>query len=345
MASRIGRYTLNLESRPSIIGNAAVVGKTESEGPLCNEFDYAFDDDTLGESSFEKAESSLQREAITRALDKAGKTPKEVDYIFAGDLLNQCIGTSFSIREMGIPFLGLYGACSTMALSLGLASVFVDTNAANLAVAATSSHFCSAERQFRLPLEYGGQRTPTSQRTATASGCSVVSKSQSDKPCVEAVCFGRIVDLGIKDTNNMGAAMAPAAAMTISDFLNDTNSKPDDYDLIVTGDLGLVGSQLLKDLLVKDYNFDISNVHTDCGVLIYDIEAQDVHAGASGCGCGASVFNSYILRRLSSGELSKVLFVATGALMSPTSSLQGESIPAIAHAVLIAKPECPLQNQ
>lgn len=341
MATRIGRYTLNLETRPSVIGNAAVVGKTEGEGPLRDEFDYIFEDDTLGESSFEKAESALQREAVTRALDKSGNTPADVDYIFAGDLLDQCIGTSFGIRTLNMPFIGLYGACSTMALSLGLASLFVDTGAAGLAVASTSSHFCSAERQFRLPLEYGGQRTPTSQRTATAAGASVIGASVQNKPTVEAVTFGKIVDLGIKDANNMGAAMAPAAASTIADFLHDTGTAPEDYDMILTGDLGVVGSDLLYQLLQKDSNIDVSHVHTDCGLLIYDIEGQDVHAGGSGCGCGGSVLNSYIMRRLSAGELNKVLFVATGALMSPTSSLQGESIPSIAHAVLLSKPMCP----
>lgn len=339
MAIRQGRYTCNLTTRPSIIGNAAIVGKTEGEGPLKSEFDHIYTDDTLGELSFEKAESTLQREAIIRALDKAGKTPADVDYILAGDLLNQCIGTSFGIRELNIPFLGLYGACSTMALSLGLASLLVDTKAATLAVASTSSHFASAERQFRQPLEYGGQRPPTAQRTATAAGASVVAASDPNRPCVEAVTFGRIVDLGVKDANNMGAAMAPAAAATIADFLNDTATVPDDYDLILTGDLGLVGTQLLKTLLQKDYNFDISKNHTDCGLLLYDLDTQDVHAGGSGCGCAGSVFNSYILRRICAGELKKVLLVATGALMSQTSSLQGESIPSIAHAVLVAKPQ------
>ena len=339
MAIRQGRYTLNLTTRPSILGNAAVVGKTEGEGPLSAEFDHIYTDDTLGEISFEKAESTLQREAIIRALDKAGKTPADADYILAGDLLNQCIGTSFGIRELGIPFLGLYGACSTMALSLGLASVLVDAKAATLAIASTSSHFASAERQFRQPLEYGGQRPPTAQRTATAAGASVVGYSDPNKPSVEAVTFGKIMDLGIKDANNMGAAMAPAAADTIANFFTDTATAPADYDLILTGDLGLVGSQLLKELLQKDHNIDISRNHTDCGLLIYDIEGQDVHAGGSGCGCAGSVFNSYILRRLSEGELKKVLLVATGALMSPTSTLQGESIPSVAHAVLVAKPQ------
>ena len=204
MAERLGKYTIVLNSHPSVTGFAAVVGKTEGEGPLKDEFDFVFEDDTLGEASFEKAESALQKEAVTRALSKAGKTPDEVDFSLAGDLLNQCIGSSFGLRSLNMPFIGLYGACSTMALSLGLASMLVDCGAARVAVASTSSHFCSAERQFRLPLEYGGQRTPTSQRTATAAGASVVEKKQSGKPAVDAVTIGRITDLGIKDANNMG---------------------------------------------------------------------------------------------------------------------------------------------
>lgn len=338
MAERLGKYTLALNSHPSVTGFAAVVGKTEGEGPLKDEFDFIFEDDTLGEASFEKAESALQKEAVTRALSKAEKTPGEVDFSLAGDLLDQCIGSSFGLRSLNMPFIGLYGACSTMALSLGLASMLVDCGAARVTVASTSSHFCSAERQFRLPLEYGGQRTPTSQRTATAAGASVVEKRQSGKPAVGAVTIGRITDLGIKDANNMGAAMAPAAANTIADFLQDTSSSPSDFDMILTGDLGKVGSKLLCELLQKDRGIDIESVHADCGLLLYDTEKQDVHAGGSGCGCGASVLNSYIMRRLESGELSRVLFVATGALMSPTSSLQGESIPSIAHAVLLSKP-------
>lgn len=338
MAERLGKYTIVLNSHPSVTGFAAVVGKTEGEGPLKDEFDFVFEDDTLGEASFEKAESALQKEAVTRALSKARKTSDEVDFSLAGDLLNQCIGSSFGLRSLNMPFIGLYGACSTMALSLGLASMLVDCGAARVTVASTSSHFCSAERQFRLPLEYGGQRTPTSQRTATAAGASVVERKQSGKPAVDAVTIGRITDLGIKDANNMGAAMAPAAANTIADFLKDTSSSPSDFDMILTGDLGKVGSRLLCELLQKDRGIDIESVHADCGLLLYDAEKQDVHAGGSGCGCGASVLNSYIMRRLESGELSRVLFVATGALMSPTSSLQGESIPSIAHAVLLSKP-------
>ncbi len=336
LATRVGKYTLLLPSRPSIIGHAAVVGKAEGEGPLAHEFDYCYSDDTIdGCPSWEKAESALQYEAITRAIAKAGLSPKDINLIMAGDLLDQCIGTSFGIRELQIPFLGLYGACSTMALSMAVASVLVDSGALNYAVASTSSHFASAERQFRLPLEYGGQRPPSAQRTATASGASVISENKENTPCIEAVTFGKIMDLGIKDANNMGAAMAPAAASTIGDFLNDTRTSPTDYDLILTGDLGKVGAELLIDLLKKDYGYDIASVHGDCGLMLYDIEAQDVHAGGSGCGCSGSVVNSYIMRQLKEKTLKRVLFVGTGALLSPTSTMQGESIPSIAHGVLL----------
>lgn len=340
MPKRIGTRTVLLENKPAVIGHAAVVGQTEGEGPLGKEFDRVHQDDTVGKASFEQAESAMQREAIVCALEKAGKTPADADFILSGDLLAQCIGSAFGVRDLGIPFLGLYGACSTMALSLGLASVLVDSGAANLAVAATSSHFASAERQFRQPLEYGGQRPPTAQRTATAAGATVLTNLPTKAtgkihPRIAAVTFGKIVDLGIKDANNMGAAMAPAAADTIAAFLEDTNTKPTDYDLILTGDLGTVGTALLAELLEKDRQIDIRSVHNDCGLLIYDREKQDVHAGGSGCGCAASVLNAHILNRMEQGELKKVLLTATGALMSLTSSLQGESIPSVAHAVLI----------
>lgn len=340
MAERQGKYTLILPSKPSIHGSAAVVGKTESEGPLAKEFDHSYPDDTIdGCPSWEKAESALQYEAITRAIAKAELSPKDIELILAGDLLDQCIGTSFGIRDLEIPFAGLYGACSTMALSMALASVLVDSGAVNYAVASTSSHFASAERQFRLPLEYGGQRPPSAQRTATASGASVIAASKSNLPCVEAVIFGKITDYGIKDANNMGAAMAPAAAGTIASFLEDTGTNPTDYDLILTGDLGKIGSELLIELLKKDYGYDISSVHGDCGLMIYDLEKQDVHAGGSGCGCSGAVVNSYIMRKLKEKKLKRVFFVGTGALLSPTSSMQGESIPSIAHGVLLISGE------
>lgn len=336
---RQGKRTVIMNLPPSITGNAAVVGKTEGEGPLCGEFDYIYEDEMLGQASFEKAESALQKDAVNRALAKAGKLPENIDFILAGDLLNQDSASTFALREFGIPFLGIFGACSTMALSLGLASILVESGAGNLAVAATSSHFCSAERQFRMPLEYGGQRSPGAQRTVTGAGACVIAPHSSDFPSVNAVTFGKIVDLGIKDATNMGAAMAPAAADTIAAFFEDTNFTHDAFDYIITGDLGHIGSELLNELLINDYNLDISKKHTDCGKMIFDKETQDTHAGGSGCGCSASVLNSYFLNRLKKGEIKNVLFIATGALMSPTTSLQGESIPSIAHLVQISKPE------
>ena len=335
MPSRQGRYVIKLDSRPSIIGNAAVVGKKEGEGPLADDFDKIYDDEFAGEKTFEKAESALQKDAVSRALEKAGVTADKIDCSFAGDLLNQCIGSSFGLRDLEMPFAGLYGACSTMALSLSLASLLVDSGALGLAVASTSSHFCSAERQYRLPLEYGGQRTPASQWTVTGSGAAVVKSCTPGNPHIDAVIIGKIRDLGITDANNMGAAMAPAAAETIASFLTDTSTQPADYDMILTGDLGKTGSSLLLQLLQKENAIDISAVHNDCGLMIFDLKKQDMHSGGSGCGCSASVVCSHIINRLRTHELNKVLFVATGALLSPTSTLQGESIPAVAHGVLL----------
>lgn len=335
MPKRIGNYTIMLPTLPSIIGNAGVVGKKEGEGPLFKEFDKIHEDEFLGKETFEKAESELVRDAVTRALQKANETPEDINCCFSGDLLNQCIGSSFGLREFGMPFSGLYGACSTMALSLALSGTLIDSGALETAVACTSSHFCSAERQYRNPLEYGGQRTPSSQWTVTGAGAAVLKSSVPDNPHIAAVIFGKIRDLGITDVNNMGAAMAPAAAETISTFLNDTHTTPEDFDLILTGDLGKVGSDILKELLIKENNIDISKVHNDCGLLIFDLDSQDVHAGGSGCGCSASVVCSYIINKLRKKELKRVLFVGTGALLSPTSSLQGESVPGIAHGVLL----------
>ena len=241
MPVKQGKYTLSLPSAPSVAGYAAVVGKKEGEGPLGAGFDYVYDDAAAGQKSWEKAESTMHGDAVNRALTKAGVTADEVDVAFAGDLLDQCIGSSFALRDSGMPFVGLYGACSTMALSLAAAAVCVDARIADIAVASTSSHFCSAEKQFRMPLEYGGQRTPTAQWTATAAGAAVVSRADS-KAKIDKVIIGRICDYGVKDANNMGAAMAPAAAATIADFLNDTATKPEDYDMILTGDLGASGS-------------------------------------------------------------------------------------------------------
>lgn len=331
MPKRVGTYTLQMENRPCILGFAAVAGKKESEGPLASYFDRVYADNTLEEDSWEKAESRLQTEAVTLALQKANKKAGEINYVFAGDLLNQCISSTFGLRSLGIPFVGQYGACSTMAQTLALASVFVESGAAQYTAAVTSSHFCSAERQFRFPLEYGGQRTPTAQWTATASGAAIVG-SGAQLPYVSAVTMGRISDLGVKDAANMGAAMAPAAAQTLLDFLNDTGTRAEEYDMILTGDLSMVGCKLMEQIL-EDNGVSIQKNHYDCGLMIYDRKAQDVHAGGSGCGCSASVLCSVVFQRMKRGELKNVLFLGTGALMSPTSQQQGESIPGIAHLV------------
>ena len=333
MPQRTGRYTISMENDIFIEESAGIAGSKESEGPLGKYFDISFNDDKLGQDSWEKAESSLQTIAVNTVLKKAALLPDDIDIIFAGDLLNQCISSTFGLKELNIPFMGQYGACSTMAQTLALGAIFTDSNAANRAVAVTSSHFCSAERQFRLPLEYGGQRTPSAQWTVTGAGAALISKKPSAAK-IKHVTIGRIKDLDIKDANNMGAAMAPAAAETIMSFLSDTNTKISDIDLILTGDLGKVGSALLRELLQRE-GIDISSIHNDCGMLIFDTVKQDVHSGGSGCGCSASVFCSYIMKNIKAGRLHNVLFTATGALMSPTSSQQGESIPGIAHLIHI----------
>lgn len=334
MNKKQGRQTVILENRPRIIASAGVVGKKEGEGPLKGEFDRIFTDGRMNEDSWEKAESALQKAAIETAIQKSGRKKEEVDLLFAGDLLGQCIGTTFGIRDFGIPFAGLYGACSTMALSLAMAGVFVNSGAAKTAIAATSSHFCSAEKQFRLPLEYGGQRPPQAQWTATAAGAAVVENADSGV-AIEAVTFGKICDMGVTDANNMGAAMAPAAADTIAAHFRESGTKPMDYDVIVTGDLGAIGSKLAVQLLNSEHGCDISGIHKDCGTMLFAIDAQDVNSGASGCGCSAAVMCTHFMRRLREGEIKKLLFVGTGALMSTVSSQQGESIPTIAHAVVL----------
>lgn len=331
MIKRKGAYTLCFENMPTITGYASVVGKKESEGPLGNLFDKVIEDSRAGCDTYEEAESSFQRQAASLAMEKSGQSPEGINCAFAGDLLNQCISSSFGLMEFGIPFLGQYGACSTMAQSLIMATVFVESGAAQNALCTTSSHFCSAERQYRFPMEYGSVRTPTAQWTVTGAGSCVLG-SAGKGAAVAAATVGTIIDLKVTDANNMGAAMAPAAAETISRFLEDTGTVPEDYDRIFTGDLGRVGSDVLYDLLLQR-GYDIRNRHDDCGLLIFDREAQDVHAGGSGCGCCASVLCSKILGDMASGILNNILFIATGALLSTTSSQQGKSIPSIAHLV------------
>ena len=331
MAKKIGTGTYLLEHTPSAAAFAAIVGQMEGGGPLGACFDYVEQDSHFGKDSWEQAESELQRRTVEAALKKGGLTPKDADLILAGDLINQCTGTTYGLRGLGIPLLGLYGACSTMAEGLALGGILMDGGIARHIVAATSSHFSTAERQFRFPLSYGGQRTPTAQWTCTASGAVVLAPC-GDPPYLRAVTVGRIVDYGITDANNMGAAMAPAAADTILRFLGDTGAAPGDFDAIVTGDLGIVGSRLLCTLMEKE-GVDITRQHWDCGAMIFDPEQQDTHAGGSGCGCSASVLCGHFLPRLRTGEIRNILFAATGALMSPTSSQQGESIPGISHLI------------
>ena len=337
---RIGMQTIALSTRPAICGNAAYAGKKEGEGPLGAEFDFVAKDELYHQDTFEMAEKQLYLDAIRKAIRKGGAKPEEVQFLLGGDLLNQIITASFSARDLGIPFIGLYGACSTMAESLALGSLLLDGGHAEQVVCAASSHFCTAERQYRYPLEFGAQRPPTSQWTVTGAGATLLS-TEPKAPVlanVTQVCMGRVVDLGITDANNMGAAMAPAAADTLLALFSDTRTTPEDYDLILTGDLGQIGHDLLMQLMREQRMPLPDERYTDCGLLIYDRETQDVHAGGSGCGCSAVVLNAHILPRLQSGQLRRIIFMATGALMSLTSSQQGESIPGIAHAVVLESP-------
>ncbi len=330
---RIGLQTVKLSNPPSILGTATVVGPKEGEGPLKDYFDIILEDDMWGQESFEKSEVKIQEEAIKQAIFNANLSSKDIEYLFSGDLLNQIITSSFTARQLNIPYFGLYGACSTMTESLSLGAMIIDGGFADKVVCATSSHFSSAERQFRFPLEYGSQRPFSAQWTVTGAGATVLASS-GNGPYITYITTGKVVDFGIKDANNMGGAMAPAAIDTISQHFKDTGYSPDDYDLIITGDLGLVGKRILLDLMKKE-GYDLSKVYSDCGIKIFDGVEQDTHAGGSGCGCAAVVFNGYIYKEMLKKNLNKVLLVATGALHSPIITLQGESIPCIAHAVTI----------
>ncbi len=330
MSKSVARGIFSFDTPPKIRSFAAVAGEKESQGPLGHCFDKVVEDSHFGCKTWEQAESRFQQEAVSLALRKSEMTKEEVDVICAGDLINQCTCSSYGLRELEIPFLGLYGACSTMAEGLLTASLLVDSGAAGCAAAVTSSHFSTAERQFRTPLSYGGQRTPTAQWTCTASGAVIVSDKGS--VTVAGGCVGKITDMGITDITDMGSAMAPAAAETIRRYLTATKTSPEDYDLIITGDLGILGSNLLTEFLLKQ-DIDISAQHRDCGVMIFDNEAQDTHCGGSGCGCSASVLCGYFLPMLSRGEIKNVLFAATGALMSTMTVQQGETIPTISHLV------------
>lgn len=333
MTKRLGSQTVFLPSKPVILSSASVVGKKESQGPLKDCFDFMSEDSRFGAETWEKAETKMLNKCFSIACDKAKLPPSDLNYILAGDLLSQCISSTFAMKDSGVPYFGLYGACSTMAESLSLAAMLIDGGFADNCCAITGSHFCAAERQFRMPLEYGGQRCPTCQWTVTGAGALILSGNGNGQR-ITHITTGTIIDAGIKDVNNMGAAMAPAAYETLKAHFSDTGRTPDYYDAIFTGDLGALGHDIVQDLFKND-GIRLGAEYMDCGVLIYDLLTQDVKAGGSGCGCSASVLAGHILSAMNKGIWKKVLFAATGALMSPVSSMQGENIPGICHAVAI----------
>ena len=329
---RIGQQTVVLPMKPAIVAGAAWVGPKEGQGPLGSLFDHVTEDETYGQQSFEMAERQMVLDALRAAVRKSGLREGDIRFLLGGDLLNQIISSSFAARELALPFIGLYGACSTLCEALCLGSMLLDGQYADHVAVSASSHFCTAERQYRYPLEHGNQRTPTAQWTVTGAGAAVLSLSPPKAPMarVTHVCMGRVVDLGVTDANNMGAAMAPAAADTLLALLEDTRTTPADYDLIVTGDLGQVGHDLLLSLMEGQGMPLIPERYRDC--------RQDTHAGGSGCGCSAVVLNACLLPGLQSGQWRRMILMSTGALMSLTSSQQGESIPGIAHAVVLESP-------
>lgn len=329
----MGEQSLIFPREVYLTSSASVVGKKEGEGPLGSMFDMICEDDKFGEDTWEMAESTLQKEALSLAMGKASLKPEEIRYLFAGDLLGQNIATSFGLMDYEIPLFGLYGACSTAGESLSLASMCVGAGYAKTVAALTSSHFASAEKQFRFPLEYANQRPVSATWTVTGSGAFLLSGKRSSV-AVRGVTTGKIVDMGVKDSMNMGAAMAPAAADLIAQNLEDFGRTPSDYDKIVTGDLGYVGQEILISLLKKK-NIDISGVHEDCGILIYDKEKQGTGSGGSGCGCSAVTLSAHYLPRLAEGEIKRILFVPTGALLSTVSFNEGQNVPGIAHGVVL----------
>ena len=329
---KIGKQTIKFDNPPTITECSSIVGPKESQGPLAKYFDQTLDDEFWGEKTWEKAESKIIKETVTSVINKSGIPSEQIDCCFAGDLLNQCISSSFGLRELNIPFFGVFGACSTFVESMSLAAIATESFATN-ALCATSSHFCSAEKQFRFPLELGNQRPPTAQWTVTGSGAAIISKNGTG-PYITHITPGKIVDMGIKDANNMGAAMSPAFVNTLITHFQDTGRSPNYYDAIISGDLGHIGKEIAIDL-AKSQGYNIKSNYNDCGVMIFDKEKQDTHSGGSGCGCCASVFSGYFFKQLKDKKIKRLLLIATGALTNSTSSQQGESIPGIAHAVSI----------
>ncbi|MFD0715032.1 stage V sporulation protein AD [Paenibacillus sp. GCM10027626] len=331
-----GKQTWWFENRPVIVGAAAVGGPDEGQGPLASDFDFIHPTLEIKQKTWEKAERTLMEQAATIALKHANLKSDQLEFYVGGDLLNQIISSSFAARTLAVPYLGVFGACSTSMESLALAAMLVNSGAGNYVMAGTCSHNCTAEKQFRYPTEYGAQKPPTAQYTVTGAGASIIAETGSG-PVVECATIGRIKDLGISDPFNMGAAMAPAAVDTIQAHFNDTGREPKDYDMIVTGDLAGVGHPIARDLLLRDgVPIDQTNFN-DCGLMVYDVAKQKVQAGGSGCGCSAVVTYGHLFKRLQRGELQRILVVATGALLSPISYQQGESIPCIAHAVAIER--------
>ncbi len=326
------KRTIYFKNKPTIVGAASIAGPKESEGSIANFIEAKLDDDMFGEDSFEKAESKMLFNAIKNAINNSKKKDNEIDVLIAGDLLNQIIASTFAARNFRFGYMGVYNACATFSEALTIGATMIDGGYMKNVVCATSSHFSSAERQYRYPLELGCIRPPQAQWTVTGAGACVLS-SEGNGPKIAAATIGKVIDYGVIDANNMGAAMAPAASDTLFTHFKETGLTPDEYDLIVTGDLGVLGSRALKDL-IWEKGFDIEKQHVDCGELIYNI-CEDEYQGGSGAGCSALVFSSYLFNRLKSGKLKKILLMATGALLSSVSSQQGESIPAIAHAVVV----------
>lgn len=333
--NRVGKETIVFRNRPQILGHYAIVGQKEGNGPFKNYFDRILNDDMCGQKTFELAERQILEETIFGAIDNGRIDRNEIDFMIGGDLTNQITSTSFSARHYELPFVGVYGACSTMSESLAVGACLVDGGFARKTICATVSHFSTAERQYRTPLELGNQRPPVSQWTVTGAGCTVLGTEKKSAPYISMATFGKVTDYGIADANNMGAAMAPAASETLVQHFLDTKRNPDYYDLIVTGDLGKLGSEILRDLM-EHRGYKLGNNYCDCGQMIFARD-QRTFQGGSGAGCSASVFNSYILKKMESGEYKKVLFMATGALLSQMSSQQGETIPGIAHAIVVER--------
>lgn len=328
-----GKASLAFENGPQILGKASVAGKKEGEGPLGEQFDIIEPDPLLGCENWEEAESALQKEAADLVIERAGLVRSEVRYLFAGDLLGQLIATSFGTVDLELPLFGLYGACSTIGEALCLGAMTVEAGYADYVMALSSSHFASAEKQFRFPLEYGNQRPLSTTWTVTGSGAFILGK-KGGSVRISGITPGRIVDMGLKDSMNMGACMAPAACDTICRSLEDFEREPEDYDRIITGDLGQVGTTILLDFM-KSRGHDIRRQHRDCGTMIFDAEMQDTHSGGSGCGCSALVLAAEILPKLMTGQWQRVLFLPTGALLSSVSFNEGNSVPGIAHGVIL----------